>query len=188
VGYNYRTFKGCNPPAFDGKGDAAATHQWISEIKAVIAISECRDDQVVKYTSHSFLSKALHWWVAVKQVKEDDVIQAMRWTDLKKLVLNKFCPQCEINRVEAEFLTIKAGNMTHQEYTSKYTSMVRRVPHLVNIKEMRISCTVQGLPPRVRTFVKASAPQMFDSAVELSRVIYDDVDSREAEKAKPKCD
>jgi hypothetical protein len=65
----------------------------------------------------------------MKEVKGSEAISATRWSDLKKLVLKKFCNHSEINKVEQKFLMIKAGNTTHQEYTSKYTSLARLVTH-----------------------------------------------------------
>jgi hypothetical protein len=58
-GCNCATFKLCNPPPFDGTQDAAATQQWLREMKVFIWISECNEDQKVKFASHSFGSKAL---------------------------------------------------------------------------------------------------------------------------------
>ncbi|KAD4179438.1 hypothetical protein E3N88_28029 [Mikania micrantha] len=68
-GCDYKAFKGCNPPPFDGKKDAVATCHWVSAMEAVIAISECREDQAVKFAAHSFTEEALHWWNTVKQSK-----------------------------------------------------------------------------------------------------------------------
>ncbi|KAK1429795.1 hypothetical protein QVD17_12031 [Tagetes erecta] len=53
-GCNYSAFQRCRPPTFDGKKGSAATLDWLSEMEAVIDISECRDDQAVKFAAHSF--------------------------------------------------------------------------------------------------------------------------------------
>lgn len=58
---NYGSFKKCNPLEFDGKKDATIACNWVSEMEAVIAISESRDNQAVKFTAHSFVSSSLHW-------------------------------------------------------------------------------------------------------------------------------
>ncbi|KAD5317986.1 hypothetical protein E3N88_17932 [Mikania micrantha] len=57
---NYKSFKGCNPPTFDGKKDAVATCHWISAMEAVISISECRVDQAY-----------VNWCLTCAQVKAE---------------------------------------------------------------------------------------------------------------------
>ncbi|KAI3744314.1 hypothetical protein L1987_57393 [Smallanthus sonchifolius] len=67
-----------------------------------------------------------------------------------------------------EFHRFEAGNLTHQEYTSKFNEMGKLVPHIVTPESRRIKCYVQGLPPKVRTLVKTTARTTIDSAVQLS--------------------
>ncbi|KAD7478106.1 hypothetical protein E3N88_01242 [Mikania micrantha] len=185
-GCDYKAFKGCNPPPFDGKKDAVATCHWVSAMEAVIEISECRVDQAVKFAAHSFTEEALHWWNTVKQSKTTTDVEGMKWENLKELVMKHFCPKNEIDKIEREFLTLKAGRMNHRQYTSKFNEMSRLVPHLVNTEERRMKLYVEGLPPRVRTHVKAHAPRTFESAVEISGIVWDDVLEIEPIKEEPK--
>ncbi|KAL8268304.1 hypothetical protein R6Q59_002102 [Mikania micrantha] len=112
-GCDYKAFKGCNPPPFDGKKDAVATCHWVSAMEAVIDTSECREDQAVKFAAHSFTEEALHRWNTVKQSKTTADVEGLRWEDLKELVTKHFCPKNEIDKIEREFLTLKAGSVTH---------------------------------------------------------------------------
>ncbi|KAK1415032.1 hypothetical protein QVD17_30801 [Tagetes erecta] len=88
----YKGFKDCTPKPFSGKGGAIATYNWISAMEAVINISECRDDQAVKYAAHSFEEEAMHWWKTIVQRKGQAAIDSMMWSDMKELVLQQFCP------------------------------------------------------------------------------------------------
>ncbi|KAD3066380.1 hypothetical protein E3N88_34260 [Mikania micrantha] len=170
----YKTFKACNPPSFDGKKDAVSTFQWIHEMEAVIEISECREDQAVKFAAHSFVSEALYWWGIIKQARGTQVVAAMKWEEMKKLVLEQFCSQNELDKMEMNFMKLEAGNMTHREYTTKYNEMSRLVPDLVNTNEKRIRRYVQGLPSAIRKLIKPLAPKTFQSAVEISAGMYDE--------------
>ena len=136
-GCDYKSFKGCNPPTFDGKKDAVATCHWISAMEAVISISECRIDQAVKFAAHSFVEEALHWWNTIKQSKAAADMDKMTWDDLKELVTKQFCPKNELDKVEREFLVLKAGSLNHRQYTSRFNEMARLVPHLF----CRIRCS-----------------------------------------------
>ncbi|GJU60930.1 hypothetical protein Tco_1238696, partial [Tanacetum coccineum] len=55
-------FLACNPKEYDGKGGAIVYTRWIEKMESVHDMSGCRDSQKVKYTSGSFVGKALTWW------------------------------------------------------------------------------------------------------------------------------
>ncbi|KAI3827769.1 hypothetical protein L1987_01852 [Smallanthus sonchifolius] len=156
-GYDYKSFKACDPPVLTGKKDVVAMFDWVIRMEAAIHLSECRADQVVKFAANSLRDEASHWWEGVRQAKGDETVDAMMWTDLKNLVIKNFCPRNEIEKVEREFLGIKAGSMTHRQYTTRFNELERLVPHLVTTKERKIACYIQGLPDLVRTYVKANA-------------------------------
>ncbi|KAD3068885.1 hypothetical protein E3N88_36765 [Mikania micrantha] len=185
-GCDYKSFKGCNPPTFDGKKDAVTTCHWVSAMEAVISISECRVDQAVKFAAHSFVEEALHWWNTIKQSKAAADVEKMTWDDLKELVTKQFCPKNELDKVEREFLVLKAGSLNHRQYTSRFNEMARLVPHLVSTEERRVKLYMEGLPPKVRIHVKANAPKTYDSTVELSGIVWDDVISAEPVKEEAK--
>jgi molecular chaperone GrpE (heat shock protein) len=77
-GCNYTTFNTCGPPSFDGTEDAVATQQWLREMESVIRISECKEEQKVKFASHSFVSKALCWWDNLVQAIGEKAVQRMK--------------------------------------------------------------------------------------------------------------
>ncbi|KAI3825116.1 hypothetical protein L1987_06592 [Smallanthus sonchifolius] len=112
---------------------------------------------------------------ALKKAKEDEVADSMMWNELKTLVIKKFCPRNEIEKVEREFLGLKAGSMTHRQYTTRFNELARLLPHLITTEERNIVCYIQGLPEKVRTYVKSNAPTTYDSVVELSCVVFDDL-------------
>ncbi|KAI3810834.1 hypothetical protein L1987_20457 [Smallanthus sonchifolius] len=173
-GCTYKGFKDGDPPKFDGSKDSVVTLEWIERMNAVINISECRPDQAVKYVAHSFTNEALSWWRNIQRTKSPNAINRMTWDDLKKLVIQKFCPQNEIDRVENEFLNFKAGNKTHRQYTSRFNELAQLVPHLVETEDRLIKYYVKGLPQRVRVHVKANLPSTVESVVNLSGIVYDD--------------
>ncbi|KAD4178377.1 hypothetical protein E3N88_26968 [Mikania micrantha] len=174
-GCDYKIFKSCNPPSFDGKKDAVTAHQWLREMESVIKISECNDSQKVKFAAHSFVSEALFWWDTIQQAMGEPAVEALSWESFKRLVLAKFCPKFVIDKMEKDFMNLEVGTMTHQEYTTKFNEMSRLVPHLVTPEESRIKRYIQGFPSEVRRLVKGSAPGTYQSAVELTAELFEEV-------------
>ncbi|KAI3795058.1 hypothetical protein L1987_37702 [Smallanthus sonchifolius] len=144
-------------------------------MEAAIRLRECRTDQVEKFAANSLREEASHLWEGVRQATGSEVVDAMMWADLKTLVIKNLCPRNEIEKVEREFLGLKAGSMTHRQYTTRFNELARLVPHLVTTEERKIACYIQGLSDQVRTYVKAITPTTYDSIVELSGVVFDDL-------------
>ncbi|KAI3811611.1 hypothetical protein L1987_21337 [Smallanthus sonchifolius] len=156
-GCTYKGFKDCDPPNFDRKKDYANTFEWIERMNGVISISECRDDQAIKFVAHSFTNEALSWWRTIQRSKSPYALKRMTWEDLKVLMIKKFYPQNEIDRVENEFLNFSAGNLTHRQYTS-----------------------------RVLVHVKANLPSTFESVLNLTGIVYDDCANEDPAPEAPK--
>nr|GEU83764.1 reverse transcriptase domain-containing protein [Tanacetum cinerariifolium] len=61
-GCTYKEFLACNLKEYDGKGGDIVYTRWIEMMESVQDMSGCRDNQMVKYTTGSFVGKALTWW------------------------------------------------------------------------------------------------------------------------------
>ncbi|GJR56447.1 putative reverse transcriptase domain-containing protein [Tanacetum coccineum] len=59
VGCSYKEFLYCNPKEYDGKGGVVVLTRWIEKMENVQDMSGCSNDQKVKYTTGSFVGKAL---------------------------------------------------------------------------------------------------------------------------------
>ncbi|GJY75071.1 hypothetical protein Tco_0479502 [Tanacetum coccineum] len=59
VGCSYKEFLACNPKEYDGKGGVVVLTRWIEKMKSVHDMSGCSIDQKLKYTTGSFVGKAL---------------------------------------------------------------------------------------------------------------------------------
>ncbi|GJR98480.1 hypothetical protein Tco_0270654 [Tanacetum coccineum] len=62
VGCLYKEFLACNPKEYNGKGGAIVLIHWIKKMENIQDMSSCSNDQKVKYTTGSFVGKALTWW------------------------------------------------------------------------------------------------------------------------------
>ncbi|GKB74268.1 hypothetical protein Tco_0935680 [Tanacetum coccineum] len=65
----YKDFMACNPKDYDGMFDAIVYTRWIEKMESVQDMSACGENQKVKYTSSSFINKALTWWNSQVQTR-----------------------------------------------------------------------------------------------------------------------
>ncbi|GKE57914.1 hypothetical protein Tco_1497099 [Tanacetum coccineum] len=103
IGCSHKTFLACNPRDYDEKGDAVTLTRWIEKMEYVIENNGCAENQKVKYVASSFINKALTWWNTQVQAKGREPAIGMSWVDFKTLLMEEFCPNNKMEKLESEF-------------------------------------------------------------------------------------
>ncbi|XP_076881496.1 uncharacterized protein LOC143529630 [Bidens hawaiensis] len=142
-------------------------------MEVVLRVSKCKGEDMVTFATASFRSEVLCWSDNLVQAMGDRSIRRMTWVELKKLVLDQFCPPHELDKIEQDFLTLEAGSMTHREYTMKFNKMARLCPDLVTPEAKRIKKYEKGLPADIRRGVMTTNMNSFHSVVTLAGTLYD---------------
>ncbi|GJV90016.1 putative reverse transcriptase domain-containing protein [Tanacetum coccineum] len=93
--------------------------------------------------SHNSGTGALTWWNSHVRTVGHDVAYVMTWTDLKKKMIDKYCPRGEIKKLEAELWNLK-------------------------VKEI-----CGGLPNMIHGSVVASKPKAMQEAIEIATELMD---------------
>ncbi|GJW91266.1 reverse transcriptase domain-containing protein [Tanacetum coccineum] len=147
VGCSYKEFLACNPKEYDGKGGAAVLTRWIKKMESVQDMSGCSIDQKVKYTTRSFVGKALTWWKSQIRTLSQEVAISMSWNDLKFMMIEEFCPSHEMQKIKTELWNHAMVGVGHAAYTDRFHELARLVPHLVTPENKKIKRYVYGLAP-----------------------------------------
>nr|GEW24950.1 hypothetical protein [Tanacetum cinerariifolium] len=153
VGCSYKEFLACNPKKYDGKGGVAVLTRWIEKMENVQDTSGCSIDQKVKYTTGSFVSKALTWWNSHIRTLSQEVAISMSWNEFKFMMIEEFCPSHEMQ---------------------KFHELERLVPHLVTPKSRKIERYAYGLTPQIRRMVATMEPKTMQKAVQISGALTDE--------------
>ncbi|GJR78457.1 putative reverse transcriptase domain-containing protein [Tanacetum coccineum] len=99
VGCSYKEFLACNPKEYDRKGGVVVLTRWIKKIESVHDMSGCSIDQKVKYTTGSFVGKALTYWNSQICTLSREVAFSMSWNDFKFMTIQEFCPSHEMQKL-----------------------------------------------------------------------------------------
>ncbi|GJS28732.1 putative reverse transcriptase domain-containing protein [Tanacetum coccineum] len=118
-GCSYKEFLACNPKEYDGKGGVVVLTRWIEKIEYVHDISGCSNDQKVKYTTSSFMGKALMCFVLF-----------------------------EMQKLETELWNHFMVGAGHAAYTYRFHELARLVPHLVALKSRMIERSIKKVKKR----------------------------------------
>ncbi|KAJ0531230.1 putative nucleotidyltransferase, Ribonuclease H [Helianthus annuus] len=189
-GCTYKYFVSCKPREFTGEKGAVDCITWLDEMDTIVDISGCAEKDVVKFVSQSFKGEALAWWRALVQASGKSALYKMTWEEFIALIKENYCPQHEVEKIEADFVSLVMTNLDCQAYLTSFNTMSRLVPYLVTPESRRIARFIAGLEPAIKASVKASRPTTFRSVTDLSLSLTLDavrlrmLRSKEAEKRK----
>ncbi|GKE67177.1 reverse transcriptase domain-containing protein, partial [Tanacetum coccineum] len=108
---NYKEFISYQPFYFNGMEGAVGLIYWFERTESVFSHSNCAEENKVTFTTGTLTDDALSWWNAYAQPIGIEQADKITWTELKRLLINKYYPQTEFRKMEDEFynLTVK-GN------------------------------------------------------------------------------
>nr|GFB61448.1 reverse transcriptase domain-containing protein [Tanacetum cinerariifolium] len=82
------------------QGGGIVYTRWIEKTESVQDMSRCEENQKVKYTAGSFVSKALTWWNSLIHTRSREVAVGMSWEDFKTLTREEFYPVNDMQNLE----------------------------------------------------------------------------------------
>ncbi|GJS12429.1 reverse transcriptase domain-containing protein [Tanacetum coccineum] len=87
------------------------------------------------------------------------------WTELKRLLTNKYCPQTEVKKMEDEFYNLVVKGNDLKNYARRFQELATLCPNMVPNNEKLIEVFVGGLPQSIEGTVTASKPQTLEEAI-----------------------
>ncbi|GJW25329.1 reverse transcriptase domain-containing protein [Tanacetum coccineum] len=75
--------------------------------------SNCTEDYKVKFATGTLTEEALSWWNSFAQPIGIEEAYKITWVEFKKLLIKKYCPRTEVQKMEDEFyhLTVKGNDL-----------------------------------------------------------------------------
>ncbi|GKA13280.1 hypothetical protein Tco_0692926 [Tanacetum coccineum] len=89
---NYKEFSSCQPFYFNGTEGAVDLIRWFERTESVFSRSNCTEENKVTFATGTLTDDALSWWNAYAQPIGIDQANQITWTELKRLLTNKYCP------------------------------------------------------------------------------------------------
>ncbi|GJV62260.1 reverse transcriptase domain-containing protein [Tanacetum coccineum] len=79
----------------------------------IFSYRNCTEDCKVKFATGTLTEEAFSWWNSFAQPIGIEEAYKIPWSELKKLLIKKYCPQTEVKKMEDEFynLTVKGNDL-----------------------------------------------------------------------------
>ncbi|GJT42300.1 reverse transcriptase domain-containing protein [Tanacetum coccineum] len=110
---NYKEFVSCQPFYFNGTEGSVGLIRWFERTESVFSRSNCAEENKVTFATGTLTDDALSWWNSYAQPIGINQANQITWTELKRLLTNKYCPRTEVKKMEDEFynLAVKGNDL-----------------------------------------------------------------------------
>ncbi|GJY66003.1 putative nucleotidyltransferase, ribonuclease H [Tanacetum coccineum] len=164
----FSSFMKCGPTQFHGKEGAIELCRWFEKMESTFGISECAERSKVKFAAATLQGRALTWWntqVATLGLAEAN---GKSWDDMKKMMLEEFCPEEEISRMEDELRNLRLRDHDIAAYTNRFNELVLLCPEVVPSIKKKISQYIKGLPSYIQGETYSSKPTTLNEAIRMA--------------------
>ncbi|KAI5436984.1 hypothetical protein KIW84_023199 [Lathyrus oleraceus] len=145
-------FQKNNPPMFKGAYDPDGAQKWLKEIERIFRVTECADNQKVRFGTHMLSEEADDWWVATRTELETAGNAEITW----------------------------AGNKSVTEYAAKFTELSKYYTPYNEAAGEFSKCVKfeNGLRPEIKQAIGYQRIRVFSDLVDCCRIFEQDSKAR----------
>ncbi|KAK2969594.1 hypothetical protein RJ640_023706, partial [Escallonia rubra] len=144
-----KNFMNMHPPDFVGEGDPAKAENLIMNLERTFKTMGRNDEMKLLLATLRLENDAARRWKMIDS--KWIAAQTVRTWELFKIEFNKnYIPRSVKPKREAEFRNFELGNLTAQQYATKFTSLARHASYLVEGEDMRFRKFQDGLKPEIQ--------------------------------------
>ncbi|GKE17605.1 reverse transcriptase domain-containing protein [Tanacetum coccineum] len=163
----------CQPINFKGLEGAFGLIRWFERTKSVFSRSNCTEECKVKFAIGTLTNEALSWWNSFAQPIGIKEAYKITWVEFKKLLIKKYCPRTEVQKMEDEFyhMTVKGNNL--KTYVRRFQKLATLCPTMVPDSKKIMEVFIGGLPQSIERNVTSSKSQTLEEAINIAQRLID---------------
>ncbi|CAA0831348.1 Unknown protein, partial [Striga hermonthica] len=129
-------FRDYHAEKFSGQGDPRIVDEWIQGLEFIFEVMECPERYRVICAQLQLTGDARLWWNAYWGMRPGEKA-GCTWEMLKDLIREKYYPTYYRAEMERQFLSLRQGTRTVDEYEREFTRLAAFVPDLVRTEAQR---------------------------------------------------
>ncbi|GKD40736.1 reverse transcriptase domain-containing protein [Tanacetum coccineum] len=133
------------------------------------------NENKVTYATGTLTDDALSWWNSYAQPIGIDQANQITWTELKRLLTDKYCPRTEVKKMEDEFYNLVVKGNDLKTYIRRFQELAVLCPNMVPNAEKLMEVFINGLPRSIEGNVTASKPQTLEEAINITQRLMDQI-------------
>ncbi|GKE30258.1 reverse transcriptase domain-containing protein, partial [Tanacetum coccineum] len=160
----------------------AATMARVYELPTFLLQCNCTEDCKVKFATGTLTEDALSWWNSYAKPIGIEQADKIAWTELKRLLTNKYCPRTEVKKMEDEFYNLVVKGNDLKTYARRFQELAVLCPNMVPNTEKLMEAFIGGLPRSIEGNVTASKPQTLEEVITITQRLMDQITKHDAEQ------
>nr|GEW37652.1 reverse transcriptase domain-containing protein [Tanacetum cinerariifolium] len=93
----------------------------------------------VAFATGTLTNDGLSWWNAYAQPIGIEQANKITWTELKRLLRNKYCPRTEIKKMEDEFYNLSVEGNNFKTYVRRFQELAVLCPNMSQCSKTNIN-------------------------------------------------
>ncbi|GJW58278.1 reverse transcriptase domain-containing protein [Tanacetum coccineum] len=93
-----------------------------------------RNEDRVTFATGTLTNDALSWWNAYAQPIRIEQANRITWSELKRLLTNKYCPPTEVKKMEDEFYNLAMKGNDLKTYVRRFQELAVLCPNMISTK------------------------------------------------------
>nr|GEU71854.1 reverse transcriptase domain-containing protein [Tanacetum cinerariifolium] len=138
------------------------------EFISLFSRSNCAEEKKIAFATGTLTNNALSWWNAYAQPIGIEQANTITWTELKRLLTNKYYPRTKIKKMEDEFYNLSVKGNDLKTYVRRFQELVVLCPNMVPNNEKLMDVFIGGLPRSIEGNVTASKPKTLEEAINIA--------------------
>nr|GFA52202.1 putative reverse transcriptase domain-containing protein [Tanacetum cinerariifolium] len=156
--------------------------RWFEKSEMVFSISDCAERNKVKFTAATLQGRALTWWNSQVATLGLNVAIGKSWGDMKKIMLEEFCSDNEVQRMEDELRSLKLRDTNIAAYTQRFHELVLLCLKAVPTEKKKVKAYIKGLPENIKGETTSSQPVNMNEVVRMAHTLMEQKIQAKAER------
>nr|GEX96243.1 reverse transcriptase domain-containing protein [Tanacetum cinerariifolium]GEX96260.1 reverse transcriptase domain-containing protein [Tanacetum cinerariifolium] len=127
----YKEFMSCQPFYFNGMEETVDLIRWFERTELVFSRSNCTEDCKVKFATGTLTEDTLSWWNSYAKPIGIEQADKIAWTELKRLLTNKYCSRTEVKKIEDEFYNLVVKGNDLKTYIRRFQELATSCPNMM---------------------------------------------------------
>nr|GEU37283.1 reverse transcriptase domain-containing protein [Tanacetum cinerariifolium] len=150
---NYKEFISCQPFYLNGTEGVVGLIRWFKRTGSVFSLSNCTEENKVTFA----------------------IANKITWTELKRLLTNKYCPRTEVKKMEDKFYNLVVKGNDLKTYIRRFQELAVLCLNMVPNSKKIMEVFIEGLPRSIKGNVTASKPQTLEEAITITQRLMEQV-------------
>nr|GEZ36112.1 reverse transcriptase domain-containing protein [Tanacetum cinerariifolium] len=123
----------------------------------------------VKFATGILIEDALSWWNSYAKPIGIEQAGRISWTELKRLLTNKYCPRTGVRKIEDEFYNLVVKENDLKMYDRRFQELATLCPNMVPNNEKLMEVFIGGFLQSIEGIVTALKPQTLEEAINIAQ-------------------